>query len=75
MYADDVALVAKAGTFEELGDILNEDLAKVYTFFKSWHLTLNWGKLASIVFHLNNREASRKITLVVDGNTIPTKYQ
>lgn len=73
VYADDVCLVAQAGTFEELENILNKDLAKVHTFFKSWHLTLNPGKSTSIVFHLNNREASRKLNLVVDGNTISTE--
>lgn len=54
-------------------NILNENLTKVNTFFKSWNLTLNPGKSASIVFHLNNREANRKLNLVVDGNFIPTE--
>jgi len=73
MYADDVGLIAEAVTFEELVNILNEDLGKVHTFFKFWHLTLDPGKLASIVFHLNNREVSKKLNLVVSGNTIPTE--
>jgi len=73
MYADDVGLVAQVETFEELKKILNKDLAKVHTFFKSWHLTLSPGKSTSIVFHLNNREANRKLNLTVDGNTIPSE--
>lgn len=73
MYADDVGLVAQAGTFEKLENILNEDLVKVHAFIKSWHLTLNPTKSTSIVFHLINREASRNLNLVVDGNTISTK--
>jgi len=68
-----VGLVAQAGTFEEVDNLLNEDLAKIHTFFKSWHLTLNLGKSAAIVFHLTNREANRKLNLVVDGNSIPTE--
>lgn len=68
MYADDVGLVAQAKTFKELEKVLNEDLAKVHTFFKFWHLTLNPGKSTFITFHLNNREASRKLNLIVDGD-------
>jgi retron-type reverse transcriptase len=34
IYADDVGLVAQAGTFEEVEHILNEDLNKVHNFFK-----------------------------------------
>lgn len=52
---------------------MNKDLAKVYIFFKFCHLTLNLGKSASIVFHLSNREANKKLNLVVDDNSIPTE--
>jgi hypothetical protein len=68
-----VGLVAQARKFEEVKNILNEDLAKVHTFFESWHLTLNPGNSASIVFHLSNREADRKLNLVMDGNFMPTE--
>jgi len=68
-----VGLVAQAGTFEEVENIINEDLAKIHTFFKPWYLTLNPGKLAATVFHLSNREANRKLNLVVDGNPISTE--
>jgi len=73
IYADDVGLVAQAGTFEEVENILNVDLAKIHAYFKSWHLTLNPSKSAAIVFHLSNRKANRKLNLVVDGNSIPTE--
>lgn len=73
IYADDVRLVAQAGTFEEVENIMNDDLAKKHTFYKSWHLTLNPDKSAATVFHLSNREANRKLNLVVNGNLIPTE--
>lgn len=66
IFAVDVGLVAQAGTFEEVEYIiLNEDLAKVHNFFKSWHLIFSPGKSASIVFHLSNREENRKLNLAV----------
>lgn len=52
------------------GKIIIEDPAKVHTFFKSWYLTLNSSKETFISFHLNNREAKRKLNLVVDGDII-----
>jgi len=54
----DLICTYDTGTLEELEDILNEDLAKVLKFFKSWPLTLIPGKSASVVFHLNNRKAT-----------------
>lgn len=64
MYADDVGLVAQADSFEKLEEILNEDLSTVHNYFHSWHLTLNPTKTTSIAFHLNNREANRKLNLM-----------
>jgi hypothetical protein len=73
MYADDMVLIIQAGPFKKLDDKLNEDLAKVHTSSKSWHLNLNLGKFFSIVFHLNNMEANRELNRLVDGKAIPTK--
>jgi hypothetical protein len=67
MYADDVGLVAQAESFEE---ILNVDLLKFQEYFKTWYLTLNPNKTTSIVFHLNNKEASRKLYLVAQGTNL-----
>lgn len=53
---------------EKLENVLNENLAKVHTFLKSWYLTLNSSKPTSIVFHLSNRgikiKQNRKLNLV-----------
>jgi hypothetical protein len=61
MYADDVGLAVQAESFEKMDDILNENLARVQKYFKSWFLTFDPNKTTSIVFHLNNRDASRKL--------------
>lgn len=50
MNVDDVGLVVQAENFYELGKILNEDLEKVYIFFKFYHFTLNPDKSTSIGF-------------------------
>lgn len=64
MYTDDVGLAAQTESFEKVDGILNEDQAIVQKYFKSWLLTLNHNKTTSIVFHLNNRDAIRKLRLI-----------
>jgi retron-type reverse transcriptase len=65
MYAEDVGLATQAESFEKVEDILNEDLVRVQKYFKSWFLTLNLNKTTSIAFHLSNRDANRKLNLIV----------
>ncbi|KAL4153463.1 hypothetical protein QTP88_001296 [Uroleucon formosanum] len=67
MYADDVGLVAQADSFEKLEEILNENLSIIHKYFQSWHLTLNPTKTTSIAFHLNNRDANRKLNVMSQG--------
>lgn len=66
-YADDVGLVAQADSFEKLEEIPNKELATVYKYFNSWHLTLNPTKTTSIAFYLNNRDSNRKLNLTSQG--------
>lgn len=70
MYADDVGLVAWATSFKTLADLLNDDLVKAQKYFKSWFLTLNPNKTISVVFHLNNKYANRKLNLVIQGTQV-----
>jgi len=70
MYADDVGLAAQAESFEKVEDILNEDLVRVQKYFKSWFLTLHPNKTISIAFHLSNRDANRKLNLIVQGTKL-----
>ena len=66
IYADDVALVTQATFFEEIESVLNADVAKVEKYFQKWHLKLNPNKSVTCAFHLNNREASRTLSIVID---------
>jgi len=51
-------------------DILNEDLVSVQNYFKSWFLALNPNKTTSTVLKLNNRDADRKLNLIVQGTKL-----
>lgn len=73
IYADNVALITQATSFEEIENILNTDIAKVKKYFQKWHLKLNPNKSGTCAFYLNNREASRTLSIVIDDRKIPLK--
>jgi len=65
-----MGLATQEESFEKLAEILNKDTVRVQKYFKSWFLTLNPNKTTSIVFHLNNREANRKLNWIVEGTKL-----
>jgi hypothetical protein len=66
MYVDDVWFAAKAKSIEEMTDILNEDLARAQKNISNLGFSLLTPNImTAIVFHLNNREASRKLNFTV----------
>jgi len=67
IYSDDVGLAVQVELFEKVDDKLNEDLVRVQKYLKSWFLTLNPNKTTSILLYLNNRDANRKLNLIVQG--------
>lgn len=69
-YADDIALLAQAKTFQEVESILNEDLNIMENYFKLWRLKPNPSKTVSSCFHLNSREAHRHLNLIFCGTHI-----
>lgn len=44
IYANGVALVTQATSFEEIETVLNADVARLKHFFQKWHLKLNSNK-------------------------------
>lgn len=42
-------------------------------YFNSWYLRMNTTKSVSTVFHLNNREAHRRLKINIDGTALPTE--
>lgn len=73
IYADDVALVTQATSFEKIESVLNADVAKVKKYFQKWHLKLNPNKSVTCAFYLNNREASRTLNIVIEDQKITTE--
>jgi|UniRef100_A0A2S2QPE9 hypothetical protein len=73
IYADDVALVTQATSFEEIESVLNVDVARLKNFFQKWYLKLNPNKSVTCIFHLNNREANRTLSIVADDQKITTE--
>jgi hypothetical protein len=70
-YADDVDFIAQGTTMSEVESTLDKDIVKLQKYFKTWYLTLNDCKSTAIAFHLNNREASTKLQIMVNGTRIP----
>lgn len=72
-YADDWALTHQSVSWEELERTLSEDLSAMKKYFDSWYLRMNTTKSVSTVFHLNNREAHRRLKINIDGTALPTE--
>lgn len=70
IYADDIAMAAQAKAFEDVEKILRTDLCKMSFYFAKWRLKPNASKTVSITFHLNNRQANRKLKLKLNGKKI-----
>ncbi len=70
IYADDIAIAYQAKSFKELEDVMNKDMEKLAKYFENWRLKPNTTKTVHCIFHLNNRQASRKLNLQMNEKTI-----
>lgn len=70
IYADGVGIIAQGKLFEELEKTLSKDLFILKKNSNKWYLILNAGKPIAIVFHLDNREASKPLQLAVNNTNI-----
>ena len=61
MFADDWVLIVQCKSFEEAQTILENDLQIVNEYFCSARLLINPTKTEVCAFHLNNKEAERKM--------------
>lgn len=50
--------------------MLNKDIDKMTKYFTDWRLKPNTAKTVPCIFHLNNRQASRKLNLKLNGKTV-----
>ena len=67
-YADDLALLYASRDWKAVEDTLRQDMTTLSAYFQTWRLKLNNTKTVTTAFHLNNREAKRKLNVYNNGN-------
>ena len=72
-YADDLAILLRKPSWEAVEEGLFEDMNILSTYLKNWRLKLSADKTVSSMFHLYNKEASRRMNIMVDN--IRLQYQ
>jgi len=59
------------GDWQAVEGALSKDMATVGEYLQTWKLKLSTTKTVSAVFHLNNKEASRKLKVNLNNKTLP----
>lgn len=67
IYADDLAVASQARTICEIERTLEGDCGVISDFFAWWYLSVNTSKSASSLFHLNNHEANRQLSIKINN--------
>ena len=70
-YADDLALLHTADSWEELEGTLSQDMSELSRYLQIWRLKLSETKTVTTAFHLNNREAKRELNIHNNGKVLP----
>ena len=70
-YADDLALLHSSGNWKDLEGTLSQDMSTLSVYLQTWRLKLSHTKTVTAAFHLNNREAKRKLKLYNNGRLLP----
>ena len=70
-YADDLAILHSDGDWRSLERTLSQDMQTLTNYFQIWRLKLSTTKTMSAAFHLNNREARRRLDVTVNGESLP----
>ena len=70
-YADDLALLHSSGNWKDLEGTLNHDMSTLSAYLQTWRLKLSHTKTVTAAFHLNNREAKRKLKVYNNGRLLP----
>ena len=69
-YADDLAILLRNKRWEEIEAGLTADMTTLSTYLRDWRLKLSVTKTTLCVFHLNNREASRELNVMVNNKRL-----
>ena len=62
-YADDLALLHSSGNWKDFEGTLSQDISTLLAYLQTWRLMLSHTKMVTAAFHLNNREAKRKLKI------------
>ena len=64
-YADDWTLVSQSNTFSHFESTLSLDIEQLKEYFDYWKLRLNSKKTVATCFHLDNKQAARKLKVTL----------
>ncbi|KAI5742625.1 hypothetical protein M8J77_009365 [Diaphorina citri] len=64
IYADDTAVAAQGNTFEQVESKINKSIKTLAEYYDQNNLKPNPSKSQTCAFHLNNKEAGRKLKIV-----------
>ena len=70
-YDDDLALLHSSGHWKNLEKTLTQDMSTLSSYFQTWRLKLSHTKTVTAAFHLNKREAKRKLKVYNNGRLLP----
>ena len=78
-YADDWTLATQSKTFSHLESTLSRNIGHLNEYFDYWKLRLNAKKTVATCFHLDNKQAARKLKVTLAGEVLvhdiaPPKY-
>ena len=69
-YADDWTLATQSKTFSHLESTLSLDIEHLNEYFDYWKLRLNAKKTVATCFHLDNKQAARKLKVTLAGEVL-----
>ena len=70
-YADDLALLHSSGNWKDLKGTLSQDMSRLSAYLHTLRLKLSHTETVTAAFHLNNREAKRKLKVYNNGRILP----
>ena len=73
-YADDWTLATQSNTFSHLESTLSLDIEHLNEYFDYWKLRLNAKKTVATCFHLDNKQATRKLKVTLAGDVLVHDY-
>ena len=70
-YADDLALLHSSAYWKDLEGTLSQNMSTLSAYLQTWRLKLSYTNTVTAAFHLNNREAKRKLKVYNNGRFLP----